>query len=131
VLTGVGASAVVVLAALGIAWASVRPAGHGPSSRPTAPAADRPTSPPVPTEVSLHDAGTAVTVSWRAPSASVVQFAVLAGPAGQPPTVRRMTDRATAEATIDGLEPTRNYCFQVAAVYPTALGRSPLVCTRR
>jgi hypothetical protein len=60
-----------------------------------------------------------------------VQYAVLAGPAGDVPTVRRMITRDATRATVDGLDPAANYCFQVAAVYPTALGRSTTVCTTR
>ncbi len=100
-----------------------------PKHRPAPASAPPPVA--VPTEVRLSDARTTVTVTWHGPATGVVQYALLAGPAGTPPTVQRMLGHDVHQATVGGLDPTTDYCFQVAAVYPAALGRSATVCTSR
>ena len=118
-----------LLAAVGVAWVVTRPA----SPRPTQPAARASASPSAagPTAVSLADAGTTVALSWHRPAGDVVQYAVLAAPAGTAPVLQLMVRGDTFRAQVNGLDPHVDYCFQVAAVYSGALARSAQSCTHR
>jgi hypothetical protein len=94
--------------------------------------------PPVPVQaaparVTLHDAGSSVTLVWARPAnGSVSSFAVTGGPVGEAP---RQWGQATADAgsfQVQGLDPGRNYCFAVVASYgPDGAATSPQACTTR
>jgi hypothetical protein len=131
--TGIASMVLVVLAVLGLAWAATRPAhpDRAGSARST-PAPSVPASAaPAPTGVDLTDNGTTVILHWQGTGTGIIQYAILAAPAGTTPVLQQMTPGAASLATVGGLDAHADYCFQVAAVYPATLARSGTICTHR
>jgi hypothetical protein len=86
-----------------------------------------------PTNVHItSDQSTKVTVAWSDPTASKVSF-VVSRTAGPNETVQTVDLPAgTTSYTFDGLNPARNYCFSVIALYSVNnVAKGPDVCTRR
>jgi serine/threonine protein kinase len=79
-----------------------------------------------------EDHGNSVRLEWTDPTASTVSFIVV----GKGPAAERLAPqslpRGTTTVTFTGLDPTKNYCFTVGAVYTyEQVATAPDVCTSR
>jgi hypothetical protein len=132
VLNGI-AAATICLSALALTYAS--PDSPQPGNHRTAPAApDAPAPGPSldgPSQVSLSAAADSVTVQWHPSAGAVIQYAIIAGPAGEPLVLQQVVSGTSSSATLRGLAPQRGYCVQVAAVYATTVVRSARHCVDR
>ncbi|WP_432832737.1 protein kinase domain-containing protein [Dactylosporangium sp. CA-092794] len=111
------------------------PAGSGSSSSPALSGAAgtlKATTEGVPRDVKLTDEGASITLTWRDPTAGAVQFAVLGGPRGAAVTVQKVLRPGTTRLTLQGLNTTQDYCYQVWAVVSVdSYAPSAQVCTKR
>lgn len=137
---------VAVLAATGVAAAAIVGTGvvmhfrAGPEAAPLpetlrASAGGMPSgapSAPPPTELSLRDDLTSVTLTWTDPSGGTVPFVVAAGQAGQQLGAKGQVEPGRTSYTLNGLSAEVDYCFTVLAVYSTeTFTTSGQVCTNR
>lgn len=137
---------VAVLVAAGVAAVAVAGAGvvvllrGAPASSPTsdtsrASATGAPSGVPSeapPTDLSLRDDSTSVTLTWTDPSGGTVPFVVAAGRAGQQLAPKDRVDPGRTSYTINGLSAEVDYCFTVLAVYSAeTITTSGQVCTNR
>jgi hypothetical protein len=79
-----------------------------------------------------EDQGNSVRLEWTDPTTSTVSFIVV----GKGPAAERLAPqslpRGTTTVTFTGLDPTKNYCFTVGAVYTyEQVATAPDVCTSR
>ncbi|HEX6500011.1 MAG TPA: tetratricopeptide repeat protein [Micromonosporaceae bacterium] len=127
VVTGVAALAAAVVVLTAFFTAPARPpASAGPV--PTATSAP----PAAPTGLALRDHGGSVTLTWSDPTDGRVPFAIAAGRAGENSRAFQSVPPGTTRYTVNGLNPTVDYCFAVVAVYSTdQVATSELVCTDR
>ena len=98
------------------------------------PAATAPAKPPQPgpVEVRLRDEGSSVTLTWRDPTAGSVPFIVAGALAGEQSRPFANLPAGHTTYTVNGLNPSLEYCFTVVAVYSTdSVTASNLVCTKR
>ncbi|GAA1771143.1 serine/threonine-protein kinase [Streptomonospora arabica] len=119
-------------------------AGEGPSSAPEEGpgASGGPSGPPAPaagtnpaaapTGVTLDDSGDAVVVAWTDNSGGDASHHVIGGPVGTTPANLADAGPGETEATVSGLNTSREYCFTVVAVLSVdEIARSDEVCTER
>lgn len=135
VLAAVGVAAVAVVGTGVVVFLRSGPAAAPLSDNPRESAAGTPsgapTAPP-PTELSLRDDSTSVTLSWSDPSGGAVPFVIAAGRAGQQLGMRGRVEPGRTSYTINGLSAEVDYCFTVLAVYSTEMfTTSGQVCTNR
>ena len=134
--------AVAVVAGAIITFVAALPGQHerAPTDGPGTTAANPPaaatatTEPPArgPTEVRLRDEGTAVTLTWRDPTAGTVPFIVAGALAGEQSRPFANLPAGRTTYTVNGLNPRLEYCFTVVAVYSTDnFTASDLTCTTR
>lgn len=135
-----------VLAAAGVATVAIvgtglvvllrgDPAATPLPETPRASAAGTPSgvpSAPPPTDLSLRDDLSSVTLTWTDPSDGTVPFVVAAGQAGQELGMNGRVEPGRTSYTINGLSAGVDYCFTVLAVYSTeTFTTSGQVCTNR
>lgn len=85
-----------------------------------------------PAQVTLHDDGGSVTLTWVDPSGGQVPFIVTGGRVGEPPGPMATVPSGRTTQTIYGLNIRYNYCFTVAAVWSADLIEpSDQTCTKR
>lgn len=85
-----------------------------------------------PADVRLTDKKTSVTIAWTDPTDGTVRFAVLGGPRGTQPVLKRLLDPGVTTLTLHGLNSSTDYCYIVLAIYGTQrYARAPQVCTHR
>jgi hypothetical protein len=130
----------VAIAVLAVAGGALIMLNGGPSRAPRA-APSEPASTTFitaqatggPTDVRIErDAGTSVTVRWSDPTGGTASFLVV----GTGPAAERLDPvplpQGTTETTITGLDPAKNYCFTVSALYTVnQVAPAPDVCTSR
>jgi tetratricopeptide repeat protein len=116
----------------------------GPAPAVAAPALSvtRPTSPPAPPrptgargaphDVTLHDDGTSITVSWTDPTDGTGSVLLALARAGQPAGPLRSLPPGTHEDRLTGLDPSVDYCVVLAVAYPQdPVAPAAQVCTHR
>jgi hypothetical protein len=121
-------------AAAVIAFVNAAPAPR-PTAAPSSPTAASPSTGPAagaPTNVRLRDEGVSITLSWTDPTNGEVPFIVAGGRADQGYQPLRALGSGQTTYTLNGLNPTLDYCFLVAAVYSAdrTVPADP-VCTHR
>jgi hypothetical protein len=85
-----------------------------------------------PRSVQLDDAGTSVTLRWSDSTGGRVQFIIFGARTGQQTKVMGRELQGQTSHVIEGLNPSADYCFVVAAaVSVETLASSDRVCTRR
>jgi hypothetical protein len=115
-------AAVAVVALLG---RPERP-GAGTAASPSAAA------PAAPRDVRLRDNGVSVTLTWTDPTSGSVPFVIAEGRAGGQLRALQPLPAGQTAYTLNGLNPTLDYCFAVVATYSTnAVATSDPVCTDR
>jgi hypothetical protein len=118
------------VAAAGAALAVVTLTGS-----PTQPGADAasPSAPPsAPKDVKLRDDGTSVTLTWTDPSSGTAPFLIAEGRVGEQLRALQPLPAGQTAYTLNGLNPTFDYCFAVVATYNTnVVATSDPVCTDR
>lgn len=137
-LATAGGAVAVTLASRGDPAAGPAPGTTTASaSRPASPVPDTtsaraaaPSSPP--TRVRLRDDGVSVTLTWSDPTDGRVPFMIAGGRAGQQSRAFQSLPPGQTAYTVNGLNPSLDYCFTVIAVYTTdVIAPSDLVCTTR
>ncbi len=80
----------------------------------------------------VSDRGSSVTITWTDPTRATASFLVVGnGPAGEKLETKPVP-RGTTAVTFTGLNPARNYCFIVGAVYAVdRVATADRVCTHR
>lgn len=127
VVTGVAALTAAVMVLIAFLTTPTRPM---PSAEPTPSTTS--TRPAAPTGLTLRDSGGSVTLTWSDPTDGRVPFAIAAGRAGENSRAFQSVPPGTTRYTVNGLNPTVDYCFTVVAVYSTdQVATSELVCTDR
>jgi hypothetical protein len=125
---------VVAMALIGggiTAYLVLRPPGRGPGPRASASAAAAEVLRP-PGDLRLRDDGSSITLTWTDPSKGTVPFIVAGGHAGNALSPLGSVESGKTTYTLNGINPTADFCFLVAAVYsPEHTVPSVLVCTRR
>jgi hypothetical protein len=129
-------TAVIALALLGGAMAAVLAfLTTQPSERPRAVESGSPsTGVPsgAPLDLHLRDNGTSITLTWIDPSDGSAPFVVAGGRADQGYRPLQSLGSGQTVYTLNGLDPSVEYCFLVAAVYSGQLTvPSNPVCTHR
>jgi hypothetical protein len=85
-----------------------------------------------PTQLTLRDDGTAITITWVDPSGGAVSFIVAGAGRGQQLGPMGTVGPGKTSHTINGLDAHIDYCFTVVAVYSTdVVATSEQVCTNR
>ncbi|GGM57991.1 hypothetical protein GCM10011608_48670 [Micromonospora sonchi] len=85
-----------------------------------------------PTDLTLRDDATTITLTWTDPSGGLVPFVVAGGRAGLPLRMMATVGAGQSTYTVNGLSSRVDYCFTVLAVYDTdQLAASSQVCTSR
>jgi Tetratricopeptide repeat len=136
------ASGAVVAVAAGTGPSGTAPAGPAPAVVAPALSVTRPTSAPpsparsgtrgAPRNVTLHDDGTSITVSWTDPTDGTGSVLLALARAGQPAGPLRSLPPGTHEDRITGLDPTVDYCVVLAVAYPQdPVAPAAQVCTHR
>lgn len=135
VLAAAGVAAVAIVGTGVVVFLRTDPAVAPLPEAPRASAAGTPSgvpSAPPPTELSLRDDLTSVTLTWTDPSGGVVPFVVAAGQAGQQLGAKDRVEPGRTSYTLNGLSAEVDYCFTVLAVYSTeTFTTSGQVCTNR
>jgi hypothetical protein len=91
-----------------------------------------PAAPVAPRDVHLRDDGVSVTLTWTDPSTGSVPFLVAGGRAGEQSRAFQTLPAGQTAYTVNGLNPTVDYCFTVVAIYTTdTVATSNPVCTDR
>jgi hypothetical protein len=129
---------IIILALVGgaiaavIAFVAAKPKNQ--SAPPAKPHNNVVTSAPAggaPRDLKLRDEGATVTLTWTDPSPGTVPFIVAGGRVGALRQLQTVPAGSTTY-TVNGLNPTVEYCFTVAAVYDTSrVELSDLACTKR
>lgn len=128
---------IVALALLGgavaavVAFVTTEPESPPHTAATSGPA---PTSAPAgaPVDLRLRDDGTSITLTWTDPSGGSAPFVVAGGRADQGYRPLQSLGSGHTTYTLNGLDPTVEYCFLVAAIYSGQLTvPSNPVCTRR
>jgi hypothetical protein len=126
-----GAGLAVLLVA-GAAVLAVALRGGPPRAGTGADASPSPTVPAAPRDVRLRDNGASVTVTWTDPTSGSVPFLIAEGRAGEQLRALQPLPAGQTAYTLNGLNPTLDYCFAVVATYSTNLvATSDPVCTDR
>ena len=116
---------VLALTALALARGSSPGAATGPG--PASPSAGA-----APKNLKLRDDGVSVTLIWTDPSSGSVQFLVAGGRVGEQMRAFQPLPAGQTAYTLNGLNPTLDYCFTVVAIYSTTyVATSDPVCTDR
>lgn len=135
VLAAAGVAAVAIVGTGLVVLLRSDPAAAPLPETPRASAAGSPSgvpSAPPPTDLSLRDDLTTVTLTWTDPSDGSVPFVVAAGRAGQQLGMNGRVEPGRTSYTINGLSAEVDYCFTVLAVYSTeTFTTSGQVCTDR
>lgn len=135
VVAAAGVAAVAIIGTGVVMFLRTDPAVAPLPETPRASAAGTPSgvqSAPPPTELSLRDDLTSVTLTWTDPSGGVVPFVVAAGQAGQQLGAKDRVEPGRTSYTLNGLSAGVDYCFTVLAVYSTeTFTTSGQVCTNR
>jgi hypothetical protein len=85
-----------------------------------------------PGDLRLRDNGSSITLTWTDPSKGTVPFIVAGGRAENALNPLGSVEPGKTTYTLNGISPTADFCFLVAAVYsPEHTVPSVLVCTRR
>jgi hypothetical protein len=129
----------VAMAVAAVALAAVlalNPGRRDPGAAPTpttpGPAVLSTAAPGAPVDLRLDDTGTAVTIRWTDPSGGTVPFVVTGRTAEGQTLGLREVGPAVTSVRYDQLDPDREYCFLVTAVYSgTHIAPSGWACTRR
>jgi hypothetical protein len=123
-LTGGGIAAYLVFRGPG------RGPGPGPAQQESASASASGLRPPG--DLTLRDNGSSVTLTWTDPSRGTVPFIVAGGRANGALSPLGSVESGKTTYTLNGISPTADFCFLVAAVYsPEHTVPSALVCTKR
>lgn len=102
--------------------------GPGPQASASATASDL----PPPGDLRLRDNGSSITLTWTDPSRGTVPFIVAGGRAENALNPLGSVESGKTTYTLNGISPTADFCFLVAAVYsPEHTVPSSLVCTKR
>jgi hypothetical protein len=126
VLSVVLAAVVVAGAALAVVALTGRPAP------PDAGTASSTPQPSAPRDVKLRDDGVAVTLTWTDPTSGTVPFLIAEGRVGDQLRALQPLPAGQTAYTLNGLNPTLDYCFAVVATYNTnVVATSDPVCTDR
>lgn len=121
-------TALLALAVAVVAVALVRQPRPG---RPPQPARQA-DSGPVPLRVRLDDSGRAITVSWLDPVDGPAPVVVAVAETGRPARVVATLPAGVRQYVLVPVDPARDYCLIVAAVYPgQPLSAATSVCTDR
>ncbi|GAA3190624.1 tetratricopeptide repeat protein [Dactylosporangium siamense] len=139
VLGGITAAVVSFIAARPDPPAAIRD-GQPPASAatskneptgPSGPSGAAAANPKAPGALKLRDDKTSITLTWTDPSKGSAPFIVAGGQQGALRQLQVLAAGATTY-TLNGLNPTLDYCFTVAAVYGTdSVALSGLACTQR
>lgn len=98
-----------------------------PSGATASIAADR-----APTDVKLDDKGSSVVISWTDHTGGTAPHYLVGGPEGASPRALTQVEKGVTEATIDALNPDKDYCFTVIAVISVdEVAPSRETCTER
>ena len=135
-LVAVAVVAVAVAAALVLAEDGrprlAAPAPSATTGEPPAGPLSATIPPGAPGNLRLDDRGTTITVRWTDPSGGAVPFIVTGRTAGGEPLSLRQVRRTVTSVRYEQLDPDRQYCFLVTAVYSsTHIAPSGWTCTRR
>ncbi len=104
--------------------------GPGPAQRESASATASDLRPPG--DLTLRDNGSSITLTWTDPSRGTVPFIVAGGRAENALNPLGSVESGKTTYTLNGISPTADFCFLVAAVYsPEHTVPSALVCTKR
>jgi hypothetical protein len=104
--------------------------GPGPAQQESASAAASELRPPG--DLTLRDNGSSITLTWTDPSRGTVPFIVAGGRAENALNPLGSVESGKTTYTLNGISPTADFCFLVAAVYsPEHTVPSALVCTKR
>ncbi|WP_018216070.1 fibronectin type III domain-containing protein [Salinispora vitiensis] len=135
VLAAAGVAAVAIVGTGLVVLLRSDPTAAPLPETPRASAAETPSgvpSAPPPTDLSLRDDRSSVTLTWTDPSDGTVPFVVAAGQAGQQLGMNGRVEPGRTSYTINGLSAGVDYCFTVLAVYSTeTFTTSGQVCTNR
>jgi len=95
--------------------------------------ATSPSPPPsAPRDVKLRDDGVSVTLTWTDPTSGTVPFIIAEGRVGEQLRALQPLPAGQTAYTLNGLNPTLDYCFAVVATYDTnVVATSDPVCTER
>ena len=129
VLTVLGLALLGGATAAVVAFVTTEP-GSRPGPAVTSGAAAVPSGGPI--DLQLRDAGTSITLTWTDPSNGTAPFVVAGGRADQGYRPLQSLGSGQTSYTLNGLDPSVDYCFLVAAIYTgqQAVPSNP-VCTRR
>lgn len=132
VLAAAGVAAVAIVGTGLVVFFRTGPTEPAAAPLPEAPRASAAPSAPPPTDLSLRDDLTSVTLTWTDPSGGAVPFVVAAGQAGQQLGPKDQVEPGRTSYTLNGLSAGVDYCFTVLAVYSTeTFTTSGQVCTDR
>jgi hypothetical protein len=91
-----------------------------------------PAAPAAPGAVQLRDDSVSITLTWTDPTNGSVPFLVAGGRAGEQSRAFQTLPAGQTAYTVNGLNPTLDYCFTVVAIYNTnTVATSDPVCTNR
>jgi hypothetical protein len=128
--------ALILVAAMALLGGSIaaylvfRAPAPGPGPQPSAPATTAGLRPPG--DLRLRDDGSSVTLTWTDPSKGTVPFIVAGGRAENALNPLGSVESGKTTYTLNGISPTADFCFLVAAVYsPEHTVPSALICTKR
>jgi hypothetical protein len=129
IVAGAALAAVVligaVVAVVALLGRPERP-GAGTAASPSAAAAA------APRDVRLRDNGVSVTLTWTDPTSGSVPFVIAEGRAGEQLRALQPLPAGQTAYTLNGLNPTLDYCFAVVATYSTnVVATSDAACTDR
>jgi hypothetical protein len=91
------------------------PGGRGPTPGPSASPTAETLEPP--RDLKLRDEGTSITLTWTDPSGGTVPFIVAGGRSAAAAKSIGTVESGKTTFRLDGLSPTADFCFLVAAVY--------------
>ena len=132
-MIGAASSAVLVLIIVVGVIVGLRGNGTpGPGPAPVTTMTPSLTAEGAPGDVRIADHGSTITLTWTDPTHGTVQFAVISSQKGAVAQTPKLVNPGTTTLTIQGLNTTIDYCYQVYAVYSVSkIAQSPLVCTHR
>jgi hypothetical protein len=121
-----GLGAAVAFGAAGLALADLP---RGQRSAVAAPAAS---AAPGPSDVTLRDEGSRITVTWTDPSAGRAGMLIAVARAGQPAGPLITLPAGTRQYAFTGLDDVADYCVMLAVAYPDdRIARAEQTCTHR